>query len=300
LFSQCSWDKLNDDLSNLGIKYFYPKWSFCTNCTHVFLNPKFSDDFEERLYGKESIYRNISHHGESTFEYMMTIDNTIDGLVKVHKTHFQLFKKISKLIDLDKINFLDFGAGWGSAATAVETHNMFYKGVELDHWCLEQALKLGRNVKSSFEDYENIDLLYSYQVFEHINNPREVLEKFIHKMKIGSYVFINVPTYEFNLTKNWSSAGLDALHWFHCQSFSSKSLVYLFELYGFEVVKFWLGDGDVNVLMRKKTSILKKTKKIYQNSIRKKQIELKFHRYLLAYISLIFRLPKKLLKFLLK
>lgn len=296
LFLENKWDKSKDDLSDLGLEYFPPKWSFCSNCSHVFLNPRFSNAFEARLYGEDSLYRNISFHGQSEFEYMMSIDNTVDGSSKVHKTHSELFKKILKLIDIDEVNFLDFGAGWGSSATAAESNNIFYKGVELDNWCLKQAVKLSRNVKSSFDNYENIDLLYSHQVFEHINNPREVIEQFIHKMKIGSYIFTNVPTYEFDLTKNWGSGGLDALNWFHCQSYSRKSLTYLFELYGFEVVKSWLGEGDVNVLMRKKTNAITEPKKMNQSSLRKNKIELMFHRYFLVYVNSIYRLIKTIIK----
>lgn len=297
---QMSWDGNKANLNSLGVEYFYPKWSFCDQCSHVFLNPRFSDSFEKKLYADGSVYRTISQKDQSTFEYMKSIDNTIDGSAKFHKTHFQTLKKVLKSFkDVEKLNFLDFGAGWGSCATAAEALNIKYRGLELDPWCIDQAKKLGRNVSNTFENYENLDLVYSFQVFEHINNPREILSKFIHKMKVGSYIFTNVPTYEFSISKNWGIGGLDGLNWLHSQSYSRQSLIYLFELYGFEMERVWLGEGDLNLLM-KKTNKVSKLKKKNQNSLKRKKIAFKFHKNFLVSIHSFSRLPKKILKKILK
>ena len=297
LFTESKWDIWESEFNNLGITYKMPKWSFCKNCSHVFLNPRFSEKFEEKLYGKESIYRKISRQGKSISDYMSTIDNTVDGKAKFHKTHYETLKKVLKIIGSKrKLKFLDFGAGWGSCSTSAEYLGLDYRGLEIDNWCLSQAEKLNRNVKNTFNDFENLDLLYSLQVFEHINNPRKVLEEFIHKMKKGSYIFTNVPTYEFNLFKNWSVGGLDSLNWFHCHSYSTKSLIYLFELYGFEEVRTWLDKGDVNVLM-KKTKNKNNITNLRSNSILKKKIELKIHSSLLVKLFKLISLPKKIIKF---
>ncbi len=300
LFSQISWDVNEKILTKLGVNYFYPKWSICNNCSHVFLNPRFSDKFEKKLYGNDSIYRNISHRGQSTFDYMMTIDNTIDGSAKYHKTHFLLLKKILKIIGKSKnIKFLDFGAGWGSCSTAAKAHNIKYNGLELDRWCLEQAQILNRNVKSSYDDFENLDLIYSSQVFEHINNPKKVLETFVNKMKHGSYIFTNVPTYEFNSYRNWGIGGLNALNWFHCQSYSRESLSHLFQQYGFKTVKSWLGTGDINILVQK-TGDVNDTLKINNNSIKRREIGLKFHKLILVKLHYLLMLPKNFIKYLIR
>ena len=138
LFTEVKWDIWENEFKNLGITYTSPQWSYCKNCSHVFLNPRFSDEFEERLYGEESLYRNISLQGQSIFNYMMSIDNTIDGKIKYHKTHYTLLKKVLNLIDpKEKINFLDFGAGWGACSTAAEKLGLVYKGLEIDNWCLD-------------------------------------------------------------------------------------------------------------------------------------------------------------------
>ena len=300
LFTQNPNNAGRDLIIALGGDYFDPKWSFCINCTHIFLNPSLSENVQNKLYGDDSLYRKNALSYLSEHEMMMEIDNTVNNLNYPHKTHFSTLKKILKFVDVKEINFLDFGAGWGSCKTAAEAHGLFYEGIEIDSWCLDQAKKLGRNVNSTFNDYENLDLLYSMQVFEHISNPKEVLESFIHKMKVGSYIFINVPTYEFNLTNNWGLGGVDGLNWTHFHSFSSKSLICLFELYGFEMERSWLGSGDINMLMRK-TNNIKKRGKLGQNSLVRKKIEFMLHTNFLAYISLFFVvLPKKYLKKILK
>ena len=296
LFTQYLGDKNQELFFEFGAEYHSPQWSFCSNCTHVFLNPKFTEDIEQKLYGDDSIYRLMSLRNKSENELMMEIDNTINNSNYPHKTHFSTLKKILKFVDVKEINFLDFGAGWGSCKTAAEAHGLFYVGLEIDSWCLDQAKKIGRNVNSTFNDYENLDLLYSLQVFEHISNPREVLESFIHKMKVGSYIFTNVPTYEFNLTNNWGLGGVDSLNWTHFHSFSSESLICLFELYGFEVEKYWLNNGDTNVLMKKNNNVNKRIE-MGQNSLKRKQFEFNLrNNYLANFYFLFALLPKKLLK----
>ena len=49
LFAEVKWDIWENEFKNLGITYNSPKWSYCKNCSHVFLNPRFSEEFEERL-----------------------------------------------------------------------------------------------------------------------------------------------------------------------------------------------------------------------------------------------------------
>jgi hypothetical protein len=107
-----------------------------------------------------------------------------------------------------------------------------------------------------------------------------------------------VPTYEFNFIRNRCIDGLDALNWFHCQSYSRKSLSYLFQQYNFKLVKSWLGNGDVNVLMQKTNYKIEELKN--NNSLRWKKMELKFHKTVLANLHVLLNLPKKTIKYLIR
>mgnify|MGYP005654945981 FL=1 len=102
----------------LELSYSNSKWYLCLNCTHLFLNPIFSENIEKRLYSGEGIYRKWSMlNFDSEDEYAKTIDNTI-FTEKVHYNHNKLVKKISSITKGKIKKVLDFGCGFGAAQNA--------------------------------------------------------------------------------------------------------------------------------------------------------------------------------------
>ena len=264
-FSQFIEGHINKELFEFfDVKAIKSKWSHCVNCNHVFLNPKFSKEVEIKLYGEESIYRKYSIGNQSLNQYLQTIDNTIGKTGVIHKTHLNNIKKILKYIKLnEKPSVLDFGAGFGAASSAIINQGMIYQGYEMDNFCLDLALKFERNVKKNIENSSNFDLVYSSQVFEHISEPIDAIKNASNFIKMGGYLFINVPTHQYKLfpPKNWGDGGLNCMNWGHFHSYTLESLLYLAETTdSLEYVASWYSNGDINVIFKKNKDVNKNLK----------------------------------------
>lgn len=234
----------------LGVRYQKSKWWHCQSCNHVFLNPRFTVAIESRLYGKESLYRKYSMRGMSQESYLQLIDSTIGNADSVHQGHANLLEKLFELVPKNEIRtILDFGAGFGAASSAIESFGYEYIGLELDDWCIAIAKTLKRNVdKLSKNENAKYDLIYTSQVFEHIQLPESVFEFLKNKLNTSGYLFINVPTHEWKKFANLSGAGLACMNWGHYHSYSSDSLKELLLRNGFNVRHIWYRGGDISVL----------------------------------------------------
>ena len=252
-FVEENWADRRELFKLLELSYSNSKWYLCLNCTHLFLNPIFSENIEKRLYSGEGIYRRWSMlNFDNEDEYAKTIDNTI-FTGKVHYNHNKLVKKLKRITEGKIKKVLDFGCGFGAAQNAFLKNDFDYLGFETDEWSNKFANKIGRqNITSNFDfvQKEKIDLIYTYQVFEHISKPNNVflfLKKFFQK---DTLFFINVPTVDFNLfkLKNLTKKGIEGMNWAHYHSYSYKSLKCLLIRNGFKIKNSWLDNGHLNIL----------------------------------------------------
>ena len=259
-------------------------WSICTNCNHIFLNPCFDKEVDKKLYGEESIYRKYSINEKTDLEYAKTIDYTI-GKGIPHKSHYYLIEKIMKFGKLKKGRVLDFGAGFAPAEGAFESLGFHYEGFEKDKWCNDFAKKIGRNKifsDNSLIKKNSYDLIYTYQVFEHIKNPLPVIRNLKDTLKENGIFFINVPTLEFSILKfrNLNSKGINCLNWGHYHSYTRNSLRYIFDQLNFKIEKIWIGNGDINIIARKKIYVQKKETQ-YHNKFISWKLRLKILKFIL-------------------
>ena len=237
----------------LELRYSNSQWYLCLNCTHLFLNPIFSEEIEKRLYSGEGIYRKWSMlNFQNENDYAKTIDNTI-LTEKSHYNHNKLIKKISKITKGKIKKVLDFGCGFGAAQNAFIKNNFDYLGFETDEWSNKFAKKIGRyGICSDLNIIQDkkIDLIYTYQVFEHISKPNNIFQFLKKFFREDTFFFINVPTIDFNLfkLKNITRKGIEGMNWAHYHSYSVKSLKYLLIRNGFEINNFWLDNGHLNIL----------------------------------------------------
>ena len=257
-FMSSTWSK-NDRhlLEMLEIDYVPASWSHCHACDHVFLNPSFSVGIENRLYGSDSIYRKYSIAGRGDEEYLSEIDPTINNKKLIHSGHLRRLRQIKKILKVEKMVCVDFGAGFGAAESAVESLGWDYYGFEKDAWCLNKASELGRCVKPDLPEViraGGADLVYSSQVFEHIKTPNELAEIIRTILKPGGCIFIDVPTHAYALSvmSSIDPGGLKCMNWGHYHSYTPKSLSRMLSSWGFDIVKVWLTKGDVNILAKKR------------------------------------------------
>jgi SAM-dependent methyltransferase len=275
-------------------------WSHCNKCNHVFLNPKFSKQIEDKLYGIESLYRKHSMGAKSLEEYLSTIDNTVKDRTAVHPAHLHNLNKIIKLTGLNKgSKILDFGAGFGSASSAVLFKEMDYYGYEFDEFCLKIAKSLERNVQSTVEPNDLFDLVYSCQVFEHISDPIPALMSMIDLAADGAYIYINVPTHKFTFfpPRNLANGGVLAMNWGHFHSYTQQSLTYMLEgTDKVEVFDAWLENNDIHILAKKNLNVKRKKYKHKKVSLIIEKIQYNFAKYINGGIYYLIVRVKQIIK----
>lgn len=284
----------------LNIPNAKSSWSHCGDCNHVFLNPKFSRSIEDRLYGKESIYRKHSLGGQTLQAYLETIDNTAFNKGAVHHGHKRNIDKILEVIELkSNSTIMDFGAGFGAASSAFIFKGFQYFGFEIDSFCLGIARDLQRNIQSTVDNGRQFDLVYSSQVFEHISSPGNAIADMAKFAKNDGFVFINVPTHQFTLfpPRNLAKGGVWCMNWGHFHSYTLESLSCLIGGAGcLEVVASWYTNNDVNVLAKKSSAKVPSYIPGQSYSVVSERRRFYFSKYISSNLWLMFHTAKSLIK----
>lgn len=239
----------------LNLKFIKSKWFSCNNCDHLFLNPTFSSEINLNFYGHDSIYRKFSMLDKSLESYLNSIDPNIPKIESQIGQRRNFYKIAEQYLDnktSSSVRFLDFGAGFGTSEAYIKRDNVSYIGVEIDEWCLDIAKKYKRNVlHPSNLDFKEFDIVYSWQVFEHIENPHEGITQALNYLRNNGIMAINIPTHEFSFKKNWSFAGLKTLNWSHFHSYTENSMKKLFSMNNIESLEFYLDGGDIFCIGKK-------------------------------------------------
>mgnify|MGYP000005719433 CR=1 FL=1 len=252
----------------LKLDFFHSNWDHCNSCDHLFLNPVFSETINSDFYDKKSTYRTFSMGEKSLEQYLNTIDPNIPQVKKKTGDRREFLKKIRLHLqenDKKEIKVLDFGAGFGTSQAYLSMDDVSYLGVEIDTWCLKVAKNYGRNVvEPSKVIVKEFDIVFSWQVFEHIKDPQDGISQAISYLKPGGLIGINIPTHKFSKKDNWSFAGLRCLNWTHFHSYTENSMRKLFMNNNIDFIKFYLKDGDICCIGRKRKSIDEIIKEIAQ------------------------------------
>ena len=129
-----------------------------------------------------------------------------------------------------EIKVLEYGMGWGFWSNLAKACNFNVTGVELSRDRKEFAQKNGVRVIEDISQLvdEKFDYIYSNQVFEHIPDPRETLQKLANMLNENGVIHIQVPNgkgMEKELQSIAWEAKKDALHPLeHINCFSRESL----------------------------------------------------------------------------
>ena len=124
--------------------------------------------------------------GTENLEVMVDATNYNDFLVSI----------IEKEITPNSI-VVDFGAGIGTFAKKIKLLGHLVHCVESDSHQLNQILALDLPASLNLEDFHNnsIDLIYSLNVLEHIENDTAIINDFYNKVKPGGFILIYVPAF---------------------------------------------------------------------------------------------------------
>lgn len=162
--------------------------------------------------------------------------------VKKAYRYIQLFKKNPK-----QIKVLDFGMGWGNWLQIMKAFGCSVYGSELSAKRIEHATANGiTNIDyNSFSDYQ-FDFINTDQVFEHVPNPKEILQHLVKCLSPTGYLRICVPDGN-NISnllglmdwdaKKHSANSLNVVAPLeHINCFTTKSLLVMAERYHLEPV----------------------------------------------------------------
>jgi SAM-dependent methyltransferase len=147
-----------------------------------------------------------------------------------------------------EINVFDFGMGWGTSLNILKSMGCKVYGNEIAPSRVKYAQANGiKNLDDNELQSMTFDYIHAYQVFEHINDPRQALKKLVRLLNDDGLIRISVPNgngmEKLVPTITWNETGkmrrrlstIDPLEHINC--FSYKNLIDLGELCGLEPVK---------------------------------------------------------------
>lgn len=127
---------------------------------------------------------------------------------------------------------VDFGAGIGTFSKHISMAGHAVHCIEPDHRQLDRILALGLSASenlTTFKD-ESVDLIYTLNVLEHIENDAKVLETCYQKIKPGGHILIYVPAFKILYSSMDKNVG-------HLRRYTRSTLADKVRLAGFSIVR---------------------------------------------------------------
>jgi 2-polyprenyl-3-methyl-5-hydroxy-6-metoxy-1,4-benzoquinol methylase len=212
----------------------------CEECGLIYVNPMVKDP-EKNYWGDEKKY----------FEEAKLI---FEGKAKSHRdvNYLDDLKVIEKIKPTG--NFLDIGTNAGFFLRHTKGRKWNVTGIDPSPVLSEMARKhFGLNVKTCYLNeagFENeiFDVVTMTDVFEHIPEPKKILEDIKKVIKKDGILFIKVPNGKYNMLKLWlaKAAGktkdydiFDSYE--HVTHFTHKTLKRMLAECGFKAAKSYIG-----------------------------------------------------------
>lgn len=223
----------------------------CKNCGFIYTNPM--------IRGMEHLelehYRNAEDYQASRVE-------DVSGMFRSRVNELKKLKPSGRLLDVGagKGEFLSEAKKAGYECEGVEPSDVFCQFAEKQYGVKMHQGLLGETESVKGNKYDLVTLLH---VLEHVDHPNELMETFKDYMKEDALLIIEVPNTESTFLKiidqfyklkglNWSSR-LSPLHApFHKYGYNPKSLRYILESHGYEVLKLWTLSGKDRGFAKKK------------------------------------------------
>ncbi len=188
----------------------------CGSCSFVFCNPIPTQEELNKVY--ESYGRN---------DYLS--DLTIQAYERILDS-FESFRKTNKLIDV--------GCGIGYFLEVAKRRGWDVYGTEYTHEAVTICEAKGANMKlgplnAANYDPESFDIICSFEVIEHINNPLNELSSFNRILRKGGLVYCTTPNFNaverYQLGSDWNVLGYPE----HLSYYTPKTIKRVFKEAGF-------------------------------------------------------------------
>lgn len=183
----CESDKVDiiEEIDNIKLKQLYSKltgvnfsyllnnkieYCSCLNCDLKFFNPLITGD--EKFYNALQKFPWYYMGDKEEFHYAKTL-----------------------ISEGDKV--LEVGSGAGLFAQYIPTKD--YTGLDFSQKAIELAKENGVHIENeSIESFSTLnrntyDIVVSFQVLEHVSNPKEFLEAQIETLKVGGKLIVAIP-----------------------------------------------------------------------------------------------------------
>ena len=142
-----------------------------------------------------------------------------------------------------RVKILEYGMGWGFWSRMARAHGYDVTGFELSEQRCRFAATQGIDTIAELPEEKAVfDCVYANQVFEHLNDPLDDLNRLVACLKPGGLVYIRVPDgrgVAWEINRHGWSGRLDAVHPFeHINCFTRKTLIDLGQRAGLKPVNF--------------------------------------------------------------
>ena len=219
----------------------------CTNCGFVMVLPRLSMDEQTKLY-KEGNFSKVARGSKKPAS---------SKIRSVESTAWLYYQHLTETLSLEKIqslkNSLEIGCGAGSFLRLLKISGLDVKGIEPDLNMAQYGIdQYELDIETGFfEDVvleSKYDLISSFHVIEHIENPTLFVRKVYESLQQGGLFYLECPTLD-------NMYGTDEKFFFwkpHINSFSDVTIRFLLEKEGFEVLNLTYLRGFVNVIAIKR------------------------------------------------
>ncbi len=156
----------------------------CQECNLIYQKEIPNDELMKTLYDEwidpEWVYKNVEQQHDLNYYIKYGLD--VASIVAY-------FNEIPS-----KLNFLDFGMGWGKWLLMAKSYGVNVFGMELSEFRIDIARKNGIEIIPLDESREGkFDFINADQVFEHIPDPKNILGKLSGFLSDKGLIRISVP-----------------------------------------------------------------------------------------------------------
>lgn len=188
----------------------------CLSCKFIFCEP---------IPSEKELEAHYENYGRNDYLSPLTIKRYHEIL-----DSFEPFRKTNKLIDV--------GCGIGYFLEEAKKRGWEVYGTEFTDEAMEICSKKGIYMNKGVlnpKDYnsQEFDVITSFEVIEHINNPREELQNFYKILRKGGMVYCTTPNFNSLLRYRLKEKYNVICYPEHLSYYTPKMLKYVFEKEGF-------------------------------------------------------------------
>ncbi|MFX0035605.1 MAG: class I SAM-dependent methyltransferase [Candidatus Hermodarchaeota archaeon] len=215
--------------------------NLCKQCGFIFLNPRFSEEDYKKIYKYE--------------EKILSLDSSVvENYTKRIEYNYNFIKKFYRNNLKDKPNILDYGGNAGYMLLPfLKEYNCYL--IDYFEYELHEGIHYLGRTSADLKDDIKFNIIFSVQVLEHVNNPRNLIEVLGQKLSEDGILYVQVPL---GCLKEWKSLDTPLRHinffsgqsLYNCFRYAGLKIIYLksFFHYGGKVPSRWM----LNIIGTKK------------------------------------------------